>query len=227
MLTSSAFKFSDYNIFEQTLSRSTVERERVIKSTHQPPSDFLSYGKNYFDGPSGLGYGGYRYDGRYEGVVQKACNRYSLEKDAKILELGCAKGYVLFEFFKKNYSNIEGIDISNYAINNSPKAIRRCLKQGSLLDMKLPEKYYDFIFPKEVLPHLDIAALERVIPKILRSAKVKQNILFIVQVAETPLEKEKILSWDPTHKTVKSSHWWQEFFSNFGFIGDLVCKKLF
>ncbi len=217
----------EYNIFDKALSRSPAERERVSQPSYEASTDFLSFGEAYFDGPPGIGYGGYSYDGRYSTVVRKACKRYSLVKSSKILELGCAKGYVLFEFFKKKYCNIEGIDVSEYAINSSPKPIRKYLKQKSLSDLILPEETYDFIFSKEVLPHLDISTLERLIPLIIRSVKVKRNILLVVQVAESSFEKEKILSWDPTHKTVRSSIWWRDFVSSFGFTGDLVCKRLF
>ena len=219
--------YSDYNIFERALSRSPAERERISQPSHEASTDFLSYGEAYFDGPPGIGYGGYRYDGRYSSVVRKACKRYSLEKRSKILELGCAKGYVLFEFFKKNYRNIEGIDVSKYAINSSPKSIRKYLKQKSLSDLVLPEETYDFIFSKEVLPHLDISTLEKLIPMIIKSIKVKRNIVLVVQVAESSFEKEKIVSWDPTHKTIRSCAWWRDFVSSFGFTGDLVCKRLF
>ena len=219
--------FSDFNIFENTSSRSNYERRKLIMNAPKPCTNFMCFGEKYFDGVSGLGYGGYKYDGRFESVVEKASARYGLLENSKILELGCAKGYILYEFYKKNYTNIEGIDISSYAINNSPKRIKRYLKNQSLCSVNLSSNNYDFIFSKEVFPHLDISTLEQLLPKVINAAKRPANLLFIVQVAETSEQARKIFEWDPTHKTIKSSAWWRRLFERFGFKGDLVCKRLF
>ena len=54
------------------------------------------YGKEYFDGDNPYGYGGYRYDGRFESVASQMIEHYGLDSNSRILEVGCAKGYLLY-----------------------------------------------------------------------------------------------------------------------------------
>ena len=87
------------------------------------------YGYEYWDGNRKYGYGGYKYiPGRWKNVAKKLIKIYKLKNDSKILDVGCGKGFLLFEI-KKILPNIKiiGIDISNYAIKNSKKEISKFL----------------------------------------------------------------------------------------------------
>jgi len=56
------------------------------------------YGADYWDGDRRYGYGGYRYiPGRRKPVAQGLIDGYGLKEDAKILDVGCGKGYLLYE----------------------------------------------------------------------------------------------------------------------------------
>ena len=71
------------------------------------------YGKDFWDGDRKYGYGGYKYDGRWSVVAKKLIEIYALPKDAKILDVGCGKGFLLYEFKKLlPDSKITGFDIS-------------------------------------------------------------------------------------------------------------------
>ena len=59
------------------------------------------YGKQYWDGNRKFGYGGYRYiPGRWESVAKKLIIDYKLSNKSNILDLGCGKGYLLYEIKK-------------------------------------------------------------------------------------------------------------------------------
>ncbi|UCD16141.1 MAG: methyltransferase, partial [Candidatus Omnitrophota bacterium] len=71
------------------------------------------YGKDYWDGDRRFGYGGYKYDGRWEVVAQRLIEHYQLPQDAQILDVGCGKGFLLYEFKKLlPQANVRGFDIS-------------------------------------------------------------------------------------------------------------------
>ena len=53
---------------------------------------------HYFDGTREQGYGGYKYDGRWRPLAVAMIKHYKLDNDSKILEIGCAKGYLIKEF---------------------------------------------------------------------------------------------------------------------------------
>ena len=64
------------------------------------------YGFEYWDGDRRFGYGGYKYDGRWEVVAKDLINEYNLKDGAKILDVGCGKGFLLYEL-KKLLPNIK------------------------------------------------------------------------------------------------------------------------
>ena len=81
---------------------------------------------DYWDGSRDINYGGYHYDGRWEPIAKKMIDHYNLKDGDKILDVGCGKGFLLFEFQKLlPNSEIRGLDISDYAIENAKPEIKK------------------------------------------------------------------------------------------------------
>ena len=82
------------------------------------------YSYDYWDGKRQYGYGGYKYDGRWKHIAKKLVKKYQLNKNSKILDIGCGKGHLIYELSKLLKSkNIFGLDISKYAKKKSLSAI--------------------------------------------------------------------------------------------------------
>ena len=59
------------------------------------------YEKDYWDGDRKFGYGGYKYiEGRWKKTAQDLITTYNLKNNSKILDIGCGKGFLLFEIKK-------------------------------------------------------------------------------------------------------------------------------
>ena len=58
----------------------------------------IQWGQDYWDGERQFGYGGYRYDGRWRVVAEAMVKHYQLPENANILDVGCGKGFLLYEF---------------------------------------------------------------------------------------------------------------------------------
>ena len=88
------------------------------------------YAYNYWDGNRKFGYGGYKYiPGRWQPVAKKLIKDFKLTNNSRILDIGCGKGYLLYELkLLLPKIKIIGIDISNYAIKNAKKEIKSCIK---------------------------------------------------------------------------------------------------
>ena len=51
-------------------------------------------------------------------------NHYKLNENSKILDVGCGKGFLLYEFKTYSWYKYNGLDISDYASKNSKEEIR-------------------------------------------------------------------------------------------------------
>ena len=72
---------------------------------------------------------GYKYiPGKWTEVAKKLIKLYKLNEKSKVLDVGCGKGFLLYEI-KKLIPKIEvsGFDISKYGIKNSKKEIKKYL----------------------------------------------------------------------------------------------------
>ena len=82
------------------------------------------WGFDYWDGSRTICYGGYHYDGRWEKIAKKFIKYYKLNNSSKILDVGCGKGFLVYELKKLlPGAEILGIDISKYALRKGKKAL--------------------------------------------------------------------------------------------------------
>ena len=98
--------------------------KRKEKKNKEIIKEAKKFGKLYFDGNRKYGYGGYYDDGRWIKVAQNIINYYKLNKGSKILDIGCAKGFLVKELNNLGM-NAFGIDISKYAISKSPEPVKK------------------------------------------------------------------------------------------------------
>ena len=187
--------------------------------------DYLEFGFDYFDNPRhGVGYGGYHYDGRYAVAAEAMCEHYGLRPGARVLEVGCAKGFVLVEFFKRGMV-VAGIDASEYAVSQAHPQVREWVRTGSVLHLPFEDGTFDLVFGKEVLPHVPEADVETAVAECMRVSR--QAVFFEIQCGRTETELSDIRAWDPTHAAIRSPTWWDALFRKIGYDGDVHYKALF
>src|ERR1039458_2410979 len=101
------------------------------------------FGQEYFDGDRKYGYGGFRYDGRWKSFAAKLIAHYGLKPGMRVLDIGCAKGFVIHEF-KQLMPELEvaGLDISEYAIANGMESVKRFERVASARNRPAPDKLF-------------------------------------------------------------------------------------
>ena len=174
----------------------------------------------YWDGNRKICYGGYKYiEGRWEKVIQEMIDHYKLPENPKILDIGCGKGYLLYDFLKiLPNSDVYGIDISEYAISNSKEEIRSSLTLGSATSLPWPDDYFDLVVSMTTLHNLYAYDLEKALKEMERVGK--KNKYLCVESYRNELEKANLLYWQVTCEAFNTPKEWKWWFSNTKYTGD-------
>tara|TARA_Y100000768_G_C23942315_1_gene665718 strand:+ start:337 stop:990 length:654 start_codon:yes stop_codon:yes gene_type:complete len=178
------------------------------------------FGKEFFDGDRKYGYGGLSYNPKYwENVVKDFVNYYKLKADAKILDVGCAKGYMLYDF-KRQYPGLEiyGIDISEYAIDNCHPEVKNNLQVGYAENLKFEDNFFDLVISINTVHNLELEGCISSIKEISRVSK--GNSFITVDAYNSDEEKERMFKWNLTAKTIMSTNEWKDTFKKIGYNGN-------
>ena len=178
------------------------------------------YGHDYWDGNRKFGYGGYKYiPGRWEQVAKKFIKKYKLNNQSNILDLGCGKGFLLFEI-KKILPKIKitGIDISKYGLKNSKKEISQFLFKADLRKkLKFKSKEFDFVFSINTLHNLEINHLIQAIKEMERVGK---KHFICSESYRNEKELFNLQCWALTCESFFSKKEWVWLLKNNGYTGD-------
>jgi len=74
------------------------------------------------------------------------------KNSGKLLEVGCAAGSFLYYAQRAGFQ-VEGVDISDWAVNTAKTQFGLTVYKGRLLDLDLPRQNYDVIFLSDLLEH--------------------------------------------------------------------------
>ena len=220
--------------FFQNLNKRIHYRKKILDNSNYKKiklnflKDYKKFGKTYFDNSKiGIGYGSYKYDGRFKNDVKKIIKFFKLKKKSKVLEIGCAKGFLLVEFYKLGLDVI-GVDKSKYAKKNSHKLIKKYIKNLDIeKKLNFKDQTFDFVICKEVFPHIDPKKIGFLIKEIKRIVKKQKNVYIIVQSFKKNNQKELFKKWDLTHKSIYNKKEWKDIFKTNSFKGYLGFKYLF
>lgn len=193
-------------------SRSLKTKEDQIIATQ--------YGYDYFDGDRKYGYGGYHYHSKYwNNVVIDFMDYFGLNSSSSLLDIGCAKGFMLYELSKLIPGiSLKGIDISEYAIENAPPEIKSNISLANALSIPYPENHFDVVISINTLHNLEIDDCAKALHEIERVCK--GNSFITVDAYRTEEEKHNMLDWNLTAKTIMHVDEWKYFFNDVGYTGD-------
>jgi SAM-dependent methyltransferase len=177
------------------------------------------WGYHYWDGSRKINYGGYKYiEGRWYSVIRKMISHYKLKKDAKILDVGCGKG-----FFLKDFQNILpdaklfGLDISKYAIKRSPKSIKHNLTLGNSTKLPWKNNYFDLVVSFNTFHNLYNFELSKSLEEFERVGKKKY---LCVETYKNEREKMNLLYWQVTCESFCTPEEWGWWFKKSKYKGD-------
>ena len=175
---------------------------------------------HYWDGDRRYGYGGYKYiKGYHSYVAKKLIRDYKLNKNSKILDIGCGKGFLIYELKKIIKSNtIFGCDISKYAMKNAKKEIKnKIFYQDSKNKFKFKDNYFDLVISINTLHNLNIPNAFKALCEIERIGKSKY---ICVESYRNEKEQFGAESWALTAKTIIDKNSWKWLFNESDYKGE-------
>jgi len=168
----------------------------------------------------GVCYNGYVYDGRWIPVAKDMIKHYKLKPGAKVLDIGCAKGYFVYDLVQQGM-DAHGVDISEYAINCCPPSIKDRLWIADIRDPSwddlIEDNEYDLVTCIITLPNLNKVEVVNTLRKIQRIGK---NAFVTVDTWETEEQRQRMLDWTVTAVYVPDTKEWLEVFKQAGYTGD-------
>jgi SAM-dependent methyltransferase len=207
---------------ELDLLRSLPRTKRNVTARATGKTDALialsrAYGREYFDGPREVGYGGYRYDGRWVPVARDIVAQYGLKPGDKVLDVGCAKGFLVKDLLGQGI-DAYGLDISEYALMHCEPEVVGRLHLGSADRLPFPDQSFEVVLAINTLHNLPRPALIAALREMERIARKGK----FVQVDSYRTEEEKTIfeSWVLTAYTHGYPHEWEAIFRDAGYTGD-------
>jgi ubiquinone/menaquinone biosynthesis C-methylase UbiE len=174
---------------------------------------------DYWDGSRNTGYGGYKYDGRWQTVARRLTEHYGLKAGQRVLDIGCGKGFLLHDLAAAVPGlKIAGLDLSSYAIENAMSEVREFLQVGDAVSLPYPDGYFDLVISVNTLHNLRLPGLEIALREIGRVGK--KNKYIVMDGYRTEQEKVNLLYWQLTCESFFTPEEWEWVFAKCGYRGD-------
>jgi len=178
------------------------------------------WGYDYWDGDRRINYGGYRsIEGRREKVARAMASHYGLKTGDKILDVGCGKGFLLYDFTKVVPGlEVFGLDVSEYAVAHAKEEVKDRLRLGNAVSLPFPDGHFDYVYSLNTLHNLYNYELDQALREIERVSN--RNKYICVESYRNETEKANLLYWQVTCESFCTPDEWKWWFKLTGYTGD-------
>ncbi|MFH1309968.1 MAG: class I SAM-dependent methyltransferase [Candidatus Omnitrophota bacterium] len=195
-------------------------KERGASKTEEDRAIARKFGKDFFDGDRKHGYGGFNYHPRFwQGVVPTFKEHFGLTGNSSLLDVGCGKGFMIHDLAELIQGiTVKGIDISEYAVNNAIEDMKQNVRVADAKNLPFEDNSFDVVVSINTVHNLEREECAQALKEIERVSKGKSFIT--VDAYRNDKEKELMLAWNLTGKTIMHVDEWKTFFNKIGYTGD-------
>ncbi len=175
---------------------------------------------DYWDGKRSFGYGGYKYiPGRWTKVAKKLIKKYKLKNTSSVLDVGCGKGFLLYEMKKILPGlRVKGFDVSKYGLKNAKQEIKKYLfRHDARKKLPFKKNSFDLVMTFACLHNLKLPSLINSLKEIERVGKKKY---VMVEGYRNESELFNLQCWALTAECFFDDNEWKWIFNNAGYRGD-------
>ena len=198
--------------------RPIEERGALITEKHREVA--REFGEDFFDGDRLFGYGGFTYHPRFwQGTVKRLRDHYELADDANILDVGCAKGFMLHDFTElMPEATVAGIEISQYALDNCMETVKPFTRLGNAKELPYEDNSFDFVISINTVHNLVLEECKQAVREIERVSR--GNSFIMVDAWRNDAERDLMMKWVLTGLTMMHAEEWRQLFVEVGYTGD-------
>jgi SAM-dependent methyltransferase len=178
------------------------------------------YEFDYWDGDRRHGYGGYKYmPGRWEPVAQSLIQQYNLKAGSKVLDMGCGKGFLLYEMkLLQPDLQICGIDISKHGLTEAKEEIMPFLFHcGVQNPLPFGDQEFDLVLSLGTFHNLRIFELKVALGEMER---VGRQGYLMLESYRNEQELFNLQCWALTAESFFDVSEWIWLYNKFGYTGD-------
>ena len=206
-----------------SLVHKSTKRDYVARVTGYPKAEAAVKAKkwdfDYWDGDRNVNYGGYHYDGRWRKVADAMVEHYGIKPGDKILDIGCGKGFLLYDFTQSVPGvEVTGVDISEYAIEHGKEEVKSSLQVCNAQKLPFEDNSFDFVVSITTLHNLYNFELDSALREMERVGKY--NKFLCVESYRNEAEKTNLLYWQVTCEAFCNPEEWDWWFMQTGYTGD-------
>ena len=198
--------------------RPLEERARLRTEEHRRIA--RQFGREFFDGDRLYGYGGYTYHPRFwQATVRRFRDYYHLAEDARVLDVGCGKGFMLHDLKAlMPRLTVRGLDISEYAIHHAMESVKACLSVGNAKTLPFEDRSFDLVISITTLHNLALEDCTQALREIQRVSR--RHAFITVDAWRNEEDRRRMAQWNLTALTTMSVEDWQRLFADVGYTGD-------
>ena len=175
--------------------------------------------KEFYDGDRNNGFGGFYYDGRWNVVAQKIIKEYELKDEAKILQMGSDKGFLLRDIKEINKTfEVYGLEYSKYAINNSENIVKSKIIYSENFMTDFNDSYFNFVIALGVVYTQNIKGAISIIKEIERLSNGKSFITLASY--QTKIDFDLFKDWTLLGTLILKEEEWENILKHCGYTGD-------
>ena len=148
---------------------------------------------------------------------------FGITADARILDFGCAKGYVVQGLRMFGYEAY-GVDVSEYAISQAPKEVNGFVKK--IEPFESLNAQFDWIICKDILEHLPYDKIEEQLQIFVEALQGIGGLIIMVPLGDGKKYYIDAYEQDATHIIRENLHWWTDILNKNGFNVEIASNDM-